>query len=42
MVEAAQVRNDEKVQAVLEKKAAGTHPEWQLTASAFGYSGPDS
>jgi hypothetical protein len=39
MVEAAQVRNDEKVQAVLEKKAAGTHPGWQLTASAFGYSG---
>ena len=39
MVEAAQVRNDEKVQAVLEKKAAVTHPEWQLTASAFGYSG---
>ena len=39
MVEAVQVRNDEKVQSLLEKKAAGAHPEWQLTASAFGYSG---
>jgi len=39
MVEAAQVRNDEKVQTVLERKAAGAHPKWQLTASAFGSSG---
>ena len=39
MVEAAQVRNSEKVQAVLEKRAADLHPEWHLTASAFGYSG---
>jgi hypothetical protein len=39
MVEAAQVRNDEKVQSLLEKKAAGAHPEWRLTASAFGFSG---
>jgi len=39
MVEAAQVRNEEKVQAVLEKKALAAHPEWHLTASAFGFSG---
>ena len=39
MVEAAQVRHDEKVQALLEKRAATAHPERRLTASAFGYSG---
>lgn len=39
LVEAAQVRNDEKVQAVLEKKALAAHPEWHSTASAFGFSG---
>jgi hypothetical protein len=38
-VEAAQVRNDEKVHVVLEKRAATARPEWRLTASAFGYSG---
>lgn len=39
MVEAAQVRNDQKVQVVLENKAATLHPDWHLTTSAFGYSG---
>lgn len=38
-VEAAQVRNDEKVQARLEALAAAATPELKLTADGFGYSG---
>ncbi|WP_137939015.1 hypothetical protein [Chitinivorax sp. B] len=38
-VEAAQVRVKDKTQRILERAAAVAHPEWSLTASAFGYSG---
>ena len=38
-VEAAQVRNDEKVQARLEAFAAVSAPELKLTADGWGYSG---
>ena len=39
IVEAAQVSIDQKAQVILEKRAIKAHPEWQLTSSAFGYSG---
>jgi hypothetical protein len=38
-IEAAQVKIVDKVQVRLEKLAVDSHPEWNLRASAFGYSG---